>query len=139
MRAPDRRPPARGATIVSVLGGDPKRVLIVEDDREVRKALAHALQLLGVEAALAVDGVDGLEQLHAGARPSLILLDLRMPRLGGEEFLDAIRADPELAHIPVVTMTASHDPSPARVQAHLPKPFHLRELHAAVRAAIAAI
>jgi CheY-like chemotaxis protein len=53
----------------------------------------------------AFDGVAGLDQLRAGARPSLILLDMMMPRLDGEGFLKAMRSNPVTADIPVVILT----------------------------------
>ncbi len=132
-REPDSAGRSDADTILSVQNAA-RRVLVVEDERDVRNALTHALRLLGLEAVVAADGVEGLEQLRSGTPFALILLDLRLPRLSGADLLAAMRADPALAGIPVVTMTASHDPAPDHVHAHLPKPFHLRELHDAVRA-----
>ena len=83
-----------------------RRILIIEDDAVVRTALAEAMRGAGVEVVVAEDGLDGLKRLHSGPRPAVILLDLRMPRLGGEEFLRVMRADPRYEHIPVITMTA---------------------------------
>jgi len=105
-------------------------VLIIEDDADVREALADALSGSGVEVTLAVDGLDGLERLETGvATPAVILLDLRMPRLGGEAFLQRIRADSRWEDIPVITMSAgSPRPGEAAVKAHLQKPFELDDL-----------
>lgn len=106
-----------------------KRILVIEDDAAVREGLAMGLELAGLEVDVAVDGVDGLAKLHRGVAPSVIVLDLRMPRLGGEEFLRALRASPRFEHIPVITMTAgSQPPSDREVAAHLHKPFDLRDL-----------
>lgn len=106
-----------------------RRVLIIEDDADVRTALADALTDAGVQAVVAVDGLDGLERLRAGPPPSAILLDLRMPRLGGEDFLRQMRADPRYEHVPVITMTAGSEPTDDReVVAHLHKPFDLDDL-----------
>jgi CheY-like chemotaxis protein len=82
-----------------------RRILIVEDDADVREALAEALSEDGTEVVVAVDGIDALARLHEGLRPSVILLDLRLPRLGGEGFLRELRADPLFEHVPVITMT----------------------------------
>lgn len=107
----------------------PHRVLIIEDDADVREALSDALAGSGLAVTLAVDGLDGLERLERGERPEVILLDLRMPRLGGEEFLERVRADPRFDAIPVITMSAgSGRPEGEDVSAHLTKPFELDDL-----------
>ena len=107
----------------------PKRILIVEDDADVREALADAMRDAGLLVEVAVDGMDGLERLRAGIVPALVLLDLRMPRLGGEELLRAMREDEALEHVPVITMTAGSDPADGGdVVAHLHKPFDLGDL-----------
>lgn len=106
-----------------------RRVLIIEDDRDVRVELADALRDAGLAPDVACDGAEGLERLRAGPAPALILLDLRLPRLGGEEFLEALRADPLYEHVPVITMTAGLGaPDPDAVVAHLHKPFDLDDL-----------
>ncbi len=106
-----------------------KRILVIEDDRDVREALADALRDAGVAVELAVDGIDGLARLRKGSPPALILLDLRLPRLCGEDFLREMHADPAYEHVPVITMTAGSDPSgSAEVVAHLHKPFDLDDL-----------
>lgn len=106
------------------------RILILEDDEDVRDALSEALAEAGLEVAVACDGVEGLERLRAGPRPDVILLDLRMPRLGGEAFLKALRADPVHEHVPVITMTAGLAVPDAEdeVVAHLRKPFDVDDL-----------
>jgi CheY-like chemotaxis protein len=106
-----------------------KRILVIEDDADVRDALAEALSDAGLRVDVAVDGMEGLARLRSGARPAVILLDLRMPRLGGEEFLRVMRADPRYEHVPVITMTAGVDPTNGHdVLAHLHKPFDLDDL-----------
>jgi DNA-binding response OmpR family regulator len=106
----------------------PGRILIIEDDADVREALAAGLVDAGLAVDVAGDGIDGLERLRAGAIPSLILLDLRLPRLCGDAFLCALRGDEAYAHVPVITMTAGDDLADGEVVAHLHKPFDLREL-----------
>jgi two-component system, chemotaxis family, chemotaxis protein CheY len=111
------------------LGRVPARVLIIEDDPDVREALADALVEAGVRVAVAVDGLDGLEQLAASPLPAVILLDMRMPRLGGEAFLRTIRADRRYDAVPVISMTAGGEaPDRDEVVAHLQKPFDLDAL-----------
>lgn len=107
----------------------PKRILVIEDDPDVREALAEALSVAGLDVVVALDGVEGLERLREGARPAAILLDLRLPRLGGEDFLREVRADPRFEHVPVITMTAGDDETDDReVLAHLRKPFDLEDV-----------
>jgi CheY-like chemotaxis protein len=82
-------------------------ILLVEDDFDVRDALADTLRLEGYTVDCAGDGQEALEHLRRSAtRPGLILLDLMMPRMSGSEFRAAQRADPELASIPVVVLSA---------------------------------
>jgi chemosensory pili system protein ChpA (sensor histidine kinase/response regulator) len=105
-----------------------KRVLVVEDDLDIREAIAVSLEDLGVQAIRARDGVEGLEQLAAGPAPQAILLDLCMPRLDGSGFLAAMRQNPDFAEIPVISMTAATHVPPPETSAHLHKPFDFGEL-----------
>lgn len=105
-----------------------KRILIIEDDSEVREALSDGLASAGLGVELAVDGEDGLRRLQAGEAPSAILLDLRLPRLGGAALLEQVRRDPRFDAVPVITMTAGPDRAGGEVQAHLQKPFDLADL-----------
>ena len=113
-----------------------RRILIIEDDALVRTALAEAMRGPGVEVVVAADGLEGLERLHGGPRPAVILLDLRMPRLGGEEFLRVMRADRRYEDLPVITMTAgAGSAGGADVVARLQKPLDfegLREIVASL-------
>ncbi|HVK86093.1 MAG TPA: response regulator [Kofleriaceae bacterium] len=83
---------------------DCRLVLVVDDDQDLREMLALVLQGHGYRTQEAVDGVDALEQIEAGAQPSLVLLDLRMPRMNGTELLLALK-DRERTTIPVVVIT----------------------------------
>jgi CheY-like chemotaxis protein len=89
-------------------------VLIVEDDPETREMLR---QLLATEGFYAVAAADGLEALHllrtvrhrAPEAPCLVLLDLKMPRLGGNEFRRAQLGDPTVANVPIAVMSGACD------------------------------
>jgi DNA-binding response OmpR family regulator len=89
-------------------------VLIVEDDADLREMLASALGIEGFHAVAAEDGLEGLHLLRAVKRraptvPCLILLDLKMPRLGGHEFRRAQLGDPTVAGVPVAVMSGAVD------------------------------
>jgi DNA-binding response OmpR family regulator len=89
-------------------------ILIVEDDADVREMLAA---LLKTEGFYAVGAEDGLEALHvlrtvrhrAPNVPCLVLLDLKMPRLSGNEFRRAQLDDPTVANVPVAVMSGATD------------------------------
>jgi CheY-like chemotaxis protein len=82
-------------------------ILVVDDDKDLREALAVTLRDVGYEVHTACDGKDALDFVRAGARPCLVLLDLAMPEMDGEEFIARLAggAD-ELASIPVFVITA---------------------------------
>lgn len=81
------------------------RILIIDDDKDIRDVLELILASEGHDVETAMDGIAGLDQLRASRRPGLILLDMMMPRLDGEGFLRALRSDPNTADIPVVIVT----------------------------------
>jgi CheY-like chemotaxis protein len=80
-------------------------ILIVEDDDDLRDDIADILREAGAEVATARDGREALEVLRRDPVPTLILLDLMMPRMSGWEFRAAQRQEANLAHIPVVVMS----------------------------------
>jgi CheY-like chemotaxis protein len=82
------------------------RILLVEDDFDVREALAETLRDEGYVVDCAGDGEEALAYLRSGARPGLILLDLMMPRMSGSEFRMVQKVDPTLRHLPVVLLSA---------------------------------
>src|SRR5688572_32152658 len=89
-------------------------VLIVEDDHDIREMLQELLASEGFHAVSAEDGLEGLHVLRtvrhrAPEIPCLILLDLKMPRLGGGEFRRAQLGDPTVAGVPVAVMSGAPD------------------------------
>lgn len=80
-------------------------VLLIEDDVTAREPLEELLRQEGVEVRSASDGAEAHEHLRAGARPCVILLDLRMPGMDGYEFRAEQMRDPALARIPVVVLS----------------------------------
>ena len=86
-----------------------RRVLIVEDDEALREVLCDALSDEGFSVASAADGLEALDRLgrSSSPRPSVILLDLTMPRMNGWQFRAAQRTDERIAAIPVVILSAA--------------------------------
>ena len=82
-------------------------VLVVEDDRAIRESLEFIISEAGHAVRATVNGAAALELLIAGPRPSLILVDFKMPVMDGSAFLEQKRAHAEWATIPVYLMTAS--------------------------------
>ena len=98
----------------SQVGGTLGNILIVEDDRETREMLATLLAMEGFHAVAAEDGLEALHLLRTVRRrapevPCLVLLDLKMPRLGGNEFRRAQLGDPTVASVPVAVMSGATD------------------------------
>lgn len=90
-------------------GGRP-RVFVVEDDPDILDTLAEVLEDRGFTVGTAVNGADALAKLReASERPEVIVLDLMMPVMDGWQFRSAQRADPRLAEIPVVLISAHVD------------------------------
>ncbi len=83
-----------------------KRILIIEDDIDIREALTEILVDEGYEVRSAAHGMEGLQALRSGFVPRLILLDLMMPVMNGWQFNAEQKKDPELSAIPVVVISA---------------------------------
>jgi CheY-like chemotaxis protein len=82
-------------------------IMLVEDDEDIRESVAAVMEEEGFTVLRAEHGGDALRQLRAGARPCLIVLDLMMPVMDGWKFRAEQRADPSLASIPVVVVSAA--------------------------------
>ncbi len=80
------------------------KVLIIEDDPPYRKIYSRKFEVAGYEVETAENGALGLEKAR-NFKPNIILTDLMMPQVDGFQLLDKLKADPELAIIPVVVLT----------------------------------
>src|SRR5262245_45582173 len=111
-------------------------ILIVDDDEGIIESLSDALADEGCDVAVARDGLEALERLRGGLRPCVILLDWMMPRCDGATFRQHQKADPALARIPVVLLTADARVVAKREDvgavAHLRKPIALEKLLAVI-------
>jgi two-component system, chemotaxis family, chemotaxis protein CheY len=81
------------------------RALIVDDSRAMRTILGKMVTSLGFEVTTAIHGKDALEQLGAGIRPELMLVDWNMPEMNGFELLQSIRSDAAYASTKIIMVT----------------------------------
>jgi len=89
----------------------PRRLaLVVEDEPANARLLSLLVERCGLRAEVARDGREGLEMVRAH-RPDLVLLDLNLPVMRGEEVLATMRADPDLRDVPVIVVTTMDYPS----------------------------
>ena len=109
------------------------RVMIVEDDQDIRDSLVEVIQDNSYDVLPASNGPDALEQLrNSDGKPCVILLDIMMPIMDGRQFRSVQREDPRLRDIPVIVLTAHAlaDDSFADLEpvAYMKKPVKLTEL-----------
>jgi len=136
--------PAPGASAGPINASD-WHILVVDDEPDIRMMLRLLLQDDGYRVSEASDGVVGLAQLRASSRPMVVLLDYKMPRMNGEELLQAVIADPRLANRHAFIFLTANLPalSPALHQllsaAAIPvvqKPFAISQILHAIEQAI---
>src|SRR6476620_9540249 len=119
-----------------------KRLLLIEDEPQVRANLETILKLEGFAVTTANDGRAGLTAAR-GEKPDLILCDITMPILDGYKVLAQLRDDPELAGIPFIFLTARATLADLRAgmnlgaDDYLPKPFSVDDLLGAIAARLA--
>jgi len=89
--------------------GQGRYVMVVDDDDEIREALADVLTDEGYEVVGARDGLQALQFLREGRRPHAILLDLWMPVMDGWQLRHELLSDSKLSDIPVIVLTAVRD------------------------------
>ncbi len=110
-----------------------KKVLIIEDEKDLAELLAFNLEKEGFTAYCVNDGKMGLERALS-EMPDLILLDLMLPGLLGTEVCKALRKDPHTARIPIIMITAKGDEIDRVVgfevgaDDYIVKPFSMREV-----------
>lgn len=113
-----------------------EKVLIVDDDPMLAELVAYNLEGDGYEVIIAQDGQDGLRKFHS-ERPSLVILDITMPKMNGFEVCQRIR---ELSDVPVIMLTAQGREEDVihgldlGADDYITKPFQVNELMARVRA-----
>jgi signal transduction histidine kinase/DNA-binding response OmpR family regulator len=138
------RPQSRDVlpTEATLLPADRRRVLLADDNADLRDYIGRLLADHGYQVQTAPDGEAALAAVRA-ARPDILLTDVMMPKLDGFGLLAAIREDPELRDLPIVMLSAraGDDAKVEGLQAgaddYLTKPFSARELLARITANIA--
>src|SRR5215471_1892152 len=115
-----------------------RRLLLVEDDSELRNSLSELLETDGYEVLQASNGSEALDYLKTAPAPDLILLDLMMPVKDGWQFRIEQKRDPAISSIPVVALSADDTPKAAAIDAaaYLKKPFQYSALLDAIRRVI---
>jgi two-component system alkaline phosphatase synthesis response regulator PhoP len=87
------------------VGGTMPKILVAEDERDIRELIGFTLRYAGFEVELAINGTEAVEKA-AAAQPDLIMLDVRMPRMTGYEACRLLKEDPTTAEIPIVFLSA---------------------------------
>ncbi len=110
-----------------------KRIVVVDDEPHVRNVLALKLQAAGYHVTLCRDGAEGLEEISATI-PDLVFTDLQMPEMTGLEMAQALHANPQTCHIPLIMITSRGDILPedhaanTNIRRLLDKPFSPRQI-----------
>jgi DNA-binding response OmpR family regulator len=122
--------------------GTAGRVLVVEDSQDMNRFIANCLTSDGFAVSAALDGVQGYEQASA-ERPDLVVTDIVMPRMRGDELIRRLRQRPDFGSTPILVLGAAGGdqfrvrPHRGDVQGYLDKPFSLDELRERVRDLVA--
>ena len=116
-----------------------RSILLVEDDELIRRAMQMVLEWEGYRVDCAGNGQEALDYLRAGNRPSLIVLDVMMPVLDGEQFRQEQSRDVNLASIPVIVVSAAVFAESVDAARHIRKPFEVQELLEAIHEQIAPV
>jgi CheY-like chemotaxis protein len=117
-----------------------RRILLIDDDADLRTSLAEALEEAGYRVTSAENGQQAMEALGAEP-PDLVLLDLLMPVMNGWQFCRAMKQLPQSAGIPVIAMSAAvskdpHSPYYVEVDDFVAKPLELEDLLVKITAAL---
>ena len=124
----------------NVSGGRAFRVLVVDDDANIRRMIIAALRREGYEFFEAPNGREALDSMR-NDHPDVVVLDLMMPIVSGWDVLQERQDDSELTKIPVIVVSANREPALASaidkgICAFLPKPFDIGALSALVKSCL---
>ena len=108
------------------------RILIVDDEDDARETLAEFFQDEGCAVSTAANGAEALACLQSEELPSVVILDLLMPLIDGNEVYERMQRDPRLAKVPVIVSTSAPARAPSGVLI-IKKPMNLSRLMSVVR------
>ncbi len=114
------------------------RILVAEDERDIRELIAFTLRFAGFDVMLATNGAEAVELAEADP-PDLVILDVRMPRMSGYEACRRLKENPRTASVPVVFLSAKGQDSEVQqglasgAEEYILKPFAPDELIRQVR------
>jgi CheY-like chemotaxis protein len=111
-------------------------VLVVEDDHDFRAELEQLLEADGFEVRSASNGAEAIDLLESGSKPRMLILDLLMPGIVGQELLDYLQSRDDLRKIPVVIISGAPDLAPTGYPV-FKKPLDVNALRAYVLSASA--
>lgn len=100
---------ASDSSLYSAGYGSGPRVLLVEDDKALRRYLEFTLVQAGYEVFPAADGLEGMK-IALSSSVDIVVTDAMMPHLSGHEFCRFLRNSPHLSHIPIVMLSGSEPP-----------------------------
>jgi chemosensory pili system protein ChpA (sensor histidine kinase/response regulator) len=137
-----KTPQAAQAAAAAAAAAGPPVVMVVDDSLTVRKITSRLLTREGFEVITAKDGLDAL-QLLADRIPDAMLLDIEMPRMDGFELAKSMKADPRVAHIPIIMITSRtaekhrNHAKQLGIDIYLGKPYQEEELLRHLRGVLA--
>jgi diguanylate cyclase (GGDEF)-like protein len=115
-----------------------QKILIIDDEPDIRDVLKITLECEGYDVIEAVDGVDGLEKVHKKS-PDLVILDYKMPKMDGHEVCQILKKDILLRHMPIIMLTGKGETQDkvkginAGADDYIVKPFEPMELVARIK------
>jgi DNA-binding response OmpR family regulator len=118
------------------------KIVIAEDEPDIRDLIAFTLRFAGYEVVTGSNGEEGYE-LTRKEKPDLVMMDVRMPKMTGYEACKKIKADPDIAHIPVIFLSAKGQETEissgldSGAEEYLLKPFAPDQLTERIRAVLA--
>lgn len=115
-----------------------KKILVIEDEKDIRRTLQLQLEAEGFEVITASDGEEGLQKAKTSGS-DLVILDLRLPKIAGEEVCRELRKDEKYLSLPIIMLTAKGtDADWVRgmvigANYYIPKPYDIKDLLATMQ------
>ena len=88
-----------------------KKILVVDDSRAVRQQVSMTLSQAGFEVLEAEDGEQGADVIRKDSDVAMVICDVNMPRMNGLEMVEAVKAEPAFAALPIVMLTTEGQPA----------------------------